>query len=193
MAAYCLGKSIEIWWNIAWSQLSWKLLSRRCWFSTFLYLAKSEWRISCNNKNNFGCNRFCQARFFLVLVNLFAYRLYEKSSVRLQLRLLLLVLVRMYCISMHFWRSNPVVTIYSHHFRQSPCGLPSPLLTKCLHQGGGWSYHLNYEIYSFYIAPCNGLQGAVAQYAANQTRNTWANPFFFSISVLLHVLHNTQD
>ncbi len=30
-----------------------------------------------------------------------------------------------------------------------------------------------------YIAPCNGLQGAVAQYAANQTRNTGANPFSF--------------
>ena len=27
------------------------------------------------------------------------------------------------------------------------------------------------------IAPCNGLQGAVAHYAANQTRNTGANPF----------------
>ena len=35
---------------------------------------------------------------------------------------------------------------------------------------------LNYQIYSF-IAPCNGLQGAVAQYAANQTRNTRANPY----------------
>ena len=31
---------------------------------------------------------------------------------------------------------------------------------------------LNYEIYSFNIAPCNGLQHAVAQYDANQTRNT---------------------
>ena len=30
----------------------------------------------------------------------------------------------------------------------------------------------NYETYSFYIAPCNGLQGPVAQYAANQT-NVW--------------------
>ena len=38
-----------------------------------------------------------------------------------------------------------------------------------------WDYVLlTKEIYSFYIAPCNGLQGAVAQYAANQTR---ANPF----------------
>ena len=38
---------------------------------------------------------------------------------------------------------------------------------------------LNYETYSFYIAPCNGLQGAVAQYAANPARNTGANPFSF--------------
>ena len=29
------------------------------------------------------------------------------------------------------------------------------------------------------IAPCNGLQGAVAQYVANQTRNTGANPFYY--------------
>ena len=38
---------------------------------------------------------------------------------------------------------------------------------------------LNSETYFFYIAPCNGLQGDVAQYAANQTRNTGANPFSF--------------
>ncbi len=36
----------------------------------------------------------------------------------------------------------------------------------------------------FYIAPCNGLQGAVGQYATNQTRNTGANPLLFSISAL---------
>ena len=29
------------------------------------------------------------------------------------------------------------------------------------------------------VSPCNGLQGAVAQYTANQTRNTGANPFSF--------------
>ena len=40
-----------------------------------------------------------------------------------------------------------------------------------------WSL-LMYVTYSF-IAPCNGLQRAVAQYAANQTRNTGANPFSF--------------
>ena len=28
-----------------------------------------------------------------------------------------------------------------------------------------------------YIAPCNGLRGAVAQYAANPARNTGADPF----------------
>ena len=38
---------------------------------------------------------------------------------------------------------------------------------------------LNYETYSFYIALCNGLQGAVVQYAANQTRITGAKPFSF--------------
>ncbi len=41
---------------------------------------------------------------------------------------------------------------------------------------GMWSYILKYETYPF-IALCNGLQGAVAQYAANQTRNTGADPF----------------
>ena len=34
---------------------------------------------------------------------------------------------------------------------------------------------LNYETYSFYVAPCNGLQGA----AANQTGNSGPNPFSF--------------
>ncbi len=37
---------------------------------------------------------------------------------------------------------------------------------------GMWFYMLKYETYSF-----NGLQGDVAQYAANQTRNIGANPF----------------
>ena len=37
----------------------------------------------------------------------------------------------------------------------------------------------NYEMYPFYTALCNGLQGAVAQNAANQTRNTGANYFSF--------------
>ena len=44
---------------------------------------------------------------------------------------------------------------------------------------------LNYETYCFYIAPCNGLQGAVAQYAAHQTRNTGGvKPLLFLISAL---------
>ena len=45
--------------------------------------------------------------------------------------------------------------------------------------------------------PYIGLQGAVAQYAVDQTRNTRANPFSFLISapvcVILRALHNTQD
>ena len=54
---------------------------------------------------------------------------------------------------------------------------------------------LNYETYSFYIAPCNGLQSAVAQYAADQTRKTRANPFSFRQVhwVLLRALHSTRD
>ena len=36
--------------------------------------------------------------------------------------------------------------------------------------------HLNHETYCF-IAPCHVLQGAAAQFAANQTRNTRVNPF----------------
>ena len=43
---------------------------------------------------------------------------------------------------------------------------------------------LNYETYSFYIAPCNCLQGAVAQYAANQNREHRGEPLLFSISAL---------
>ena len=62
-------------------------------------------------------------------------------------------------------------------------------------QGMGLSW--NYEIYSFFIAPCNGLQGAVTQYAANPARNYGANPFSFRQVhwVILHVraLHNAQD
>ena len=38
---------------------------------------------------------------------------------------------------------------------------------------GVWSYVLKYE--TLYL--CNGFQDAVAHYAADQTRNTWANPF----------------
>ena len=52
---------------------------------------------------------------------------------------------------------------------------------------------LNYEIYSFYIAPCNGLRGAVAQYAANQNRNNGANPLLFSISALGYLRSVTQQ
>ena len=41
----------------------------------------------------------------------------------------------------------------------------------------------------------NVLQGAVAQFAADRTRNTGANPFSFREVhwVLLHALHNTWD
>ena len=44
-----------------------------------------------------------------------------------------------------------------------------------------WSYVLKYETSSFTsTAPCNGLQGSVAEYAANQTRNTLGRaPFYF--------------
>ena len=35
-----------------------------------------------------------------------------------------------------------------------------------------------------HVAPCNGLQRAVVHYATNQTRNTGANPFFFTKSAL---------
>ena len=55
-----------------------------------------------------------------------------------------------------------------------------------------WSYVLKYETnsnllnetYSFYAAPCNGLQGAVAQYAANQDQEQPGEPFIFIISAL---------
>ena len=50
----------------------------------------------------------------------------------------------------------------------------------------------NYETYSFYIAPCNGLQGAEVQYAANLTRNTGANPLLFSVSALGSFMFVTQ-
>ena len=53
-----------------------------------------------------------------------------------------------------------------------------------------WSYDLKYETYSF-IAPCNGLQGAVAQYAANQNQeHLGETPSLFFHWVLLRVLHN---
>ena len=34
-----------------------------------------------------------------------------------------------------------------------------------------------YELWDPLIAPCKGLQGDAAQSAANQARNTGANPF----------------
>ena len=37
--------------------------------------------------------------------------------------------------------------------------------------------HLNYETYSFYIAPCNSLQGAVAQYTANHALPKISSPW----------------
>ena len=42
------------------------------------------------------------------------------------------------------------------------------------------------------IAPCKGLQNDAAQSAANQARNTRANPFSFTISVLGSVTYITQ-
>ena len=45
------------------------------------------------------------------------------------------------------------------------------------------SYVLKYETYSF-IAPCNGVQGAEVQYAADQTRNTGAHPPPFSLPLV---------
>ena len=50
---------------------------------------------------------------------------------------------------------------------------------------------LNNETYSFYLAPCNGLQGAVAQYATNQTRNTRADPFSFNYCSILFSCHRS--
>ena len=54
---------------------------------------------------------------------------------------------------------------------------------------------LNYETYPFYLASCYGLQGAVAQYAANQTKNTEQTLSLFDKVhwVLLRALHNTLD
>ena len=46
---------------------------------------------------------------------------------------------------------------------------------------GAWSKIWDQFLYT---VPCNGLQGAVAHYAANQTRNTGANPLPFLISAL---------
>ena len=44
---------------------------------------------------------------------------------------------------------------------------------------------LNYETYFFNIAPCNGIQGAVAQYAASQSNQVHrGEPLLFSISAL---------
>ena len=56
---------------------------------------------------------------------------------------------------------------------------------------GMWDYIENYETYSFHTAPCNGLQDAVVQYAANHTSNTRALPSNAALA-LLHwspVLH----
>ena len=38
---------------------------------------------------------------------------------------------------------------------------------------------LQHTVFSFCIAPCNGLQGVVAQYDANPARSTRQSPFFF--------------
>ena len=55
------------------------------------------------------------------------------------------------------------------------------------------TYILKYETYSF-IAPCKALQGAVAQYAADQIRNTGANPplFFDKCTGLFNVHYTTH-
>ena len=42
---------------------------------------------------------------------------------------------------------------------------------------------LNYE--TFYIAPCDGLQGAVAQYAANKTRIMMCFNFIWALYTFL--------
>ena len=55
---------------------------------------------------------------------------------------------------------------------------------------GMWDYVLSYETYSF-IAPCNGLQGAVAQYAANRTRNPGQTPSLFDKFTGFFYIHYT--
>ena len=56
------------------------------------------------------------------------------------------------------------------------------------------SYDLKFmKTYSF-KETCNGLQGAVAQYAANQTRKTGANPFYrLSAMGYFTCVYNTRD
>ena len=43
-------------------------------------------------------------------------------------------------------------------------------------------------VFFLYIACCNGIQCDLAQYAANQTKNTWAN----SLSVFFYVRYTTH-
>ena len=54
-----------------------------------------------------------------------------------------------------------------------------------------WGYVCNYDTYSFYITQCNGLQGAVVQNAADQTRNIGANSFR-EVDWVLYVHLSTQ-
>ena len=72
-----------------------------------------------------------------------------------------------------------ILHVASHTLRRAYQSIQSFVLQ------GMWSYS--------FIASCNGLQGDVAQYAANQTRNTGANPFSLRQLhwVLLHELHKT--
>ena len=46
----------------------------------------------------------------------------------------------------------------------------------------------------FNMAPCNGLQGAVVQYAGNQTINIRAKPFsFFDKGVLFYIQYTAHQ
>ena len=71
--------------------------------------------------------------------------------------------------------TRKIIFLYSVHIRQSVSALQHSVFAckVC-----GATFEVQYETYSFCVAPCNGLQGAVAQHAANQTRNTWAYPFY---------------
>ena len=74
----------------------------------------------------------------------------------------------------HHTMSNNINSgyLYSAHIRHS-------VMLKGLQHwvfAGNVGLRSNYATYSFHIAPCNGLQGNVAQYAANQTRK--CNGFF---------------
>ena len=55
-----------------------------------------------------------------------------------------------------------------------------------------------YQTNCFALTQCNGLEGDVAQYAANQTQENGGKPFLFTISVLgsymcITVVTNKRD